>query len=331
MLTGEKRFLRSILGATVRPYGLTITDGGLYVRIPEVEKENQKKSRILLTREPSEALEFLGLDYGAWKQPFATMDEAYEYVATSRFFWVWPDTTSSEANETEGPRDIGAEFKKQELKSNDRQRMTKRPMFRCFVEEFMPRCRREGRFAKQRITREQTLIEAFERFDVRPEYEKRLLEHRKQRQIETLWRTVIKAALPEEGIDYQRRGVTASALKKIIMQDDESFGILPATSLKDSNGLYLEDEVRRFVQLRWEEVGEAALRQSNIQYRNSKASKKRAGATGGTESITGDEAVKLTAVDKSPEKKAKRSTEVVDIDGIDGKGSIATNGHAEAG
>ena len=135
-------------------------------------------------------------------------------------------------------------------------------MFRRFVDEFIPRCRREGRFAEQRMNREQTLIEAFERFGVRQEYEERLLNYRRQRQAETLWRTVIKAALPVEGIDCERRGAAAGALKKIIMQGDKSFGIVPATPLKDSNGLYVEDEVRRFVQLRWEEVGEIASRQN---------------------------------------------------------------------
>lgn len=319
------------MGTTVRPYGLTITDVGLYVRIPEIEKQNRNKARILLTREPAEALEFLGLDYDAWKQPFASMDEAYEYAATSRFFWVQPDAASSEANEEGGLRDVETELKKKELRSNDRQRMIKRPMFRRFIDEFIPQCRREGRFAEQRIDREQTLIEAFERFNIRQEYEERLLDYRKQRQVETLWKTVIKAALPEEGIDCQRRGVTARALKNIIMQNDKSFGILPGAPIKDRNGLYLEDEVRRFVQLRWEEVGEVAWRQHQMKSRKSKASRDAKRTVYGSESGTaGEEAVKLKVDDRTHDKDNKPPTEVVGLDGFDGAGSNTTNGHTEA-
>lgn len=320
------------MGATVRPYGLTITDGGLYVRIPEIEKENRNKARIFLTREPAEVLEFLGLDYDTWKQPFASMDEAYEYAATSRFFWVQPAATSSAANGDKEPHDVEAEFKKQDLKSNDRQRMAKRPMFRRFIDEFIPRCRNQGRFTEQRINREQTLIEAFEHFGVRREYEERLIDYRKQRQLETLWRAVIKPALPQEGIDYQRRGVAASALKKIILQDDESFGILPTTPLKDSNGLYLEDEVRRFVQLRWEDVAEVASQQNQIRMRSSKASQDAGrAACGGENGTAGEKALKLAATDINPGKNANPQTAVVGINGTDGTGSHSMDGNAEAG
>ncbi|KAI1258606.1 hypothetical protein F5Y18DRAFT_343430 [Xylariaceae sp. FL1019] len=79
----------NLLGSTIRPVGLTIDEVGLYVRIPEIEHLNRKASKILLTTEPVEILNFLGLksDGTQWQKPFETEQELYEYAMTCRLFW----------------------------------------------------------------------------------------------------------------------------------------------------------------------------------------------------------------------------------------------------
>lgn len=54
--------LWSILGTTIRPFGLTVNDKGMYLRIPKIELLDRKKSMIFLTGKPGEILEFLGLN-----------------------------------------------------------------------------------------------------------------------------------------------------------------------------------------------------------------------------------------------------------------------------
>ncbi len=259
--------LWNILGSTIRPFGLTIDEVGLYLRIPEVEKENRKKAKILLTREPTEILDFLGLTYDGtqWNTPFPTFGDIFEYAATCRFFWVRPDQPSGE-NELDHEEWIGGEFEKTKLKSNDRRRMNQRPLFRQWIDEFLRKCREEGRFGESHFTRLDVRNESFARFRVQHEYEARLLEWKIQRQRETLWKDVIKASLPE-GLDPMWRSCAASALKKIIMQGDESFGIWPSVSLVDRNGLYIEDNVRDFVHNSWEQIGDAAWQKNQEKYR----------------------------------------------------------------
>lgn len=80
--------LWNILGTTIRPFGLTVNDKGLYLRIPEIELLDRKKSMIFLTCEPSEILDYLGLDEGKWWSEFGSRREMFEFAAGCRMFWV---------------------------------------------------------------------------------------------------------------------------------------------------------------------------------------------------------------------------------------------------
>ncbi|KAI1097199.1 hypothetical protein F4804DRAFT_328281 [Jackrogersella minutella] len=250
----------SLLGSTVRPYGLTIDEVGLYMRIPEIEGLNRKQAKILLSTNPTEVLAFLGLKYddAQWEEPFASTEDLFEYVATCRLFWVRSEQ-HAELTATDGN-----EIDQAKLKSNDRRRMNHRPVFRNWIEEFLPTCREAGRFTAQNATRESVRGEAFEHFlGTRHAYEARLLEWRKEQQRQSLWRDVIKTSLPEmpggteEKINSKHwRGHVASAFKKIIMQDDYSLGICPPTPLRDATGMYDEEKVRQFVIDSWRKVSD---------------------------------------------------------------------------
>ena len=127
--------LWNILGSMIRKFGLTVNNLGMYLRIPEIEAKDRKMSMILLTDEPRQILEFLGLDEEKWWKEFSSREEMFEYAAGCRMFWV-------KAGEEEDSPEDGEEVKvaiegqeggkegKKKLKHNDRQRMAKRPIFR---------------------------------------------------------------------------------------------------------------------------------------------------------------------------------------------------------
>ncbi|KAK8084361.1 hypothetical protein PG997_005632 [Apiospora hydei] len=258
--------LWNLLGSTIRPFGLTVDHEALYVRIAEIEKLDKKKAKVRLTSDPDTVLRFLGLDLARWKRPFATMRETYEYAATCRFFWVKPESSSEGGADGGSDADedrIGGEFTRKDLKSNDRQRMSKRPMFNRWINEFIPACREQHRFTDRQIDRDGTLEEAFAQFGVRETYDARVLEFRKKRQAETIWKDVIKAAVPTEGIAPMFRGGAANGLKKIILQGDESFDVVPSEPLKNEDGLFDEDAVRRFAEANWEKVGDIVFKKNH--------------------------------------------------------------------
>ncbi|KAK6077731.1 hypothetical protein SCUP234_06489 [Seiridium cupressi] len=265
--------LWNVLGSIIRPSGLTVDEVGLYLRIPEIEKLDKKKAKVLLTTDPAQVLSFLGLEFGGkeWEEQFHSMEGVFEYAATSRFFWVKP-ADGDETADSDGDREVGGDFRKKNLKSNDRRRMGQRPLFRKWIEEFLPKCREEGRFMIQALPRAETAEEAFQRFGVRETYKTQLLDFQKQRQKDVLWKDVIKPVIPTD-LDPRFRGCAAGALKKIIMEGDASFEILPRNLLKDENGFYLEDEVRRFVQDNWKAAGEAAWAKNHTRFLESQAAK----------------------------------------------------------
>ncbi|KAI2463256.1 hypothetical protein F4781DRAFT_133543 [Annulohypoxylon bovei var. microspora] len=252
--------LWNLLGSTIRPYGLTVDEFGLYVRIPEIETLDKKKARVLLSTSPTEILNFLGLKYDGtqWEEPFTSDEDLFEYATTCQFFWVRP-----EPDDKHVPTDSG-EVDRSKLKANDRRRMNTRPVFRKWVDEFLPACRETGRFTTQYATRDSVCAEAFKCFPgAQHTYEAQLIEWKKERQRQTLWRSVIKASIPEvpdgeEETSYDKcwRGRVAGAFKKIIMQNDYSLGIHPSTSLCDATGFYDEEKVKQFVVDEWEQVSD---------------------------------------------------------------------------
>ncbi|KAK8097773.1 uncharacterized protein PG998_013259 [Apiospora kogelbergensis] len=271
--------LWNLLGSTIRPYGLTIDHEALYVRIAEIEKLDKKKAKVFLTSDPKTVLQFLGLDPERWKQPFATMQDTYEYTATSRFFWVKPDSADDGPGGSDDEQRIGGEFTRKNLKSNDRQRMDKRPMFSRWINEFIPTCREQRRYAERTMDRDGALEDTFKQFGVRETHDARILEFRKKRQAEALWKEVIKPAVPTEGIEPMFRGCATNGLKKIIMQDDESFGVVPDEPLRDKDGLFDEDAVRRFVKAHWKEVGGIGFQRNHERFLEKKAKQNKEEAT----------------------------------------------------
>ena len=250
--------LWNILGTTIRKFGLTVNDRGLYLRIPEIELLDRKKSMVFLTDEPDQVLEFLGLEEEKWWTPFAGRREMFEYAANCRMFWVKEtvdDDVEAEGDvvgEIDGQE--GGEKGKKKLKHNDRQRMSKRPIFKEWIDEFIPRCRKEGRYRDAKVTRMQIRDEAFKKFGVKKEYEERLKDWRLVRHQDEVWREAIKGGVPEDA-DPPFRAAAIRTLRGVIMEDDLWDGVKPGAAAKNKDGFYDVEAVNRFVTENWTRAG----------------------------------------------------------------------------
>jgi hypothetical protein len=243
--------LWNILGSTIRKLGLTVNNIGLFLRIEEIELIDRKKSIVLLTKKPSEVLSFLGLDEAQWWHQFESAQAMYEYVATCRYFWA--DDEVKEIDED-----------KKALKHNDRKRMNLRPVFRKWVEEFIPECQASGAYKRQAPSRGQVRADAFEQFGVKDEYDQRLVAWRRERQVDEVWRDVIKAGLPIEDMAFDLRAAAIRGLKAIIIEGDLSDAVIPPKPLKTADGFYDVEVVVEFVRDNWQHVGAIVLKRQNI-------------------------------------------------------------------
>jgi hypothetical protein len=52
----------NIIGTIIRPFGLTASNSGFYLRIAEVERYNKEMGKVKLTEDPAMVLDFLGMD-----------------------------------------------------------------------------------------------------------------------------------------------------------------------------------------------------------------------------------------------------------------------------
>ncbi|KAL9598295.1 MAG: hypothetical protein Q9219_004596 [cf. Caloplaca sp. 3 TL-2023] len=154
--------LWNLLGSSIRPFGLTANDSGLYVRIPEIEALNRKKALIFLTADPDAVLDFLRLDKEVYRQPFETVRDMFDYACSTRFF-------RAEAYLRDG------------LKANDRKRLAQRELYRLFVDEYIPSRAEavEDRYSSSELTRESILEEALHSFGRENEFNARVKAWRK--------------------------------------------------------------------------------------------------------------------------------------------------------
>lgn len=258
--------LWNILGSTIRPFGFTVNDRGLFLRIPEIEPHDRKKSLIFLTDEPSQVLDLLGLDETRWWTQFGSQDEMFEYAASCRFFWV-KEKTGEEESGLEGDVMVestigaqeGGEMGKKKLKHNDRQRVSKRPIFAAWIEEYIPKCRGEGRFGNNTITRESIREEIFGKYTVREEYESKLKDWMLVRHKDELWREIIKGSVPVEGVDPAFRAAAIRQFKAVVMEQDFWNGKVLGIAVPNEEGFYDLDAVKKFVVENWRKVGEVGV------------------------------------------------------------------------
>lgn len=207
---------------------------------------------------------------GFWDRPFRSVDALFDYAMTCRLFYV-RDTPDGDA---EGDADeagvVGGEVGRKRLKSNDRRRMKGRPIYRRWINEFIPGLRAEGKFVRENPgssieeMRAQVRDQAFDRFLVEAEYTRRLREWQQKKNGEQM-KTLIKELVPST-MEPQRRACVVGALKKIIVENDTSLGF-DSSGLRGADGLCNADLVSRFIRDNLVEVGRAgwAIQQQRAQ------------------------------------------------------------------
>ncbi|KAI6779327.1 uncharacterized protein J7T54_000425 [Emericellopsis cladophorae] len=263
----------NMIGTIIRPYGLTVDEQALWLRIPEYEHINRKRARIELTTHPFEILDFLNLDSDEFfSGPFGSFHELCEFIALCRMFYVPPLEDSSD--EAGGPSAEGQD--RRELKANDRKRMKVRPGFRRWIEEYIPECRREGKYVRRRTNREEIMYECFDRFAVEREYNARKKEFMQEQEADYIWTTLIKGSIPAPPADstdtkaQQYRGTLVKALKKILLEDNKSYGVV-APKMRNSEGSWDLDRVKAWIEEVKDTVGRIAYDQQYAAYQEKKA------------------------------------------------------------
>ncbi|KAF2204438.1 hypothetical protein GQ43DRAFT_437946 [Delitschia confertaspora ATCC 74209] len=173
-----------ILGIIHRDLGLTFNNKGLHVRIEEIEPFNRKESLIFLTSDPLEALTFIGLDPCRFQDGYAEEDEMFKEITRGKFF-------------------NRAIFEDRIKKSNDRQRMRKRDMYRRFIEEWLPVHPKAGN-SQGAWTRQQVIDAALFHFNKRNDYDEKITEYTVWRREVHLWEQ-IGQRIPVEGNSNSKR------------------------------------------------------------------------------------------------------------------------------
>ncbi|KAI9712901.1 MAG: hypothetical protein M1812_006770 [Candelaria pacifica] len=245
--------LWSILGTSVRPFGLTVNNTGLHLRIRQIEEQDRKRSLLYLTRTPAKTLAFLGLDNERYGKGFESIEELFRFAASGSFF-------------------RRESFIKEELKTNDRQRLRQREIYRRFVEEYLPMHPEVGRLDDEErgtgddevVTREYVLKEALDTFNVQPQYHTVVREWEKKQQESEMWRKVA-AVIPLEGgklnlvIRGLKRWATLNSDGELCLRDEavlDGAGGIPVVTAEGGGESKLLDWVER----NWEEVREREKR-----------------------------------------------------------------------
>ena len=213
-----------IIGSTVTRFGLAINDSGLHARIEEVEATHRKDSLLLLTGNPHEMMEFLGLDVARYKRGFATLDEIFGWATSMPLF----------------PKKL---FEKENVSEKERRAREKRPMYWQFVTEWLPQktflhatttsaeilenCdgvtevqmtagSSNGPTAPAIDERKDLLNKALLKFDKREEYEEMLRGYRNRTLKDAMWKQIART-LPIQGKEL---GQAIVALKTLVWWND---------------------------------------------------------------------------------------------------------------
>ncbi|OBT69537.1 hypothetical protein VE03_01093 [Pseudogymnoascus sp. 23342-1-I1] len=243
--------LFTLLGPSLRQSGLILTPTSLSLRIPSIELHRRRGSTIPLTSSPSAILDFLGLERDAYWRRFETVEGMFEYVASSRLFTTRPRGDREGEEEEEG-----------KVKHRNR-RNSRRPLFLRWKEDFLPRVREEGRYDRAVPSREEIREEAFMMWPpTRELYEEKARAFETERQVEEVGK-LIREGVPEDvvalGLPLGTRGAAVRGLRRVVIEGDESYGVvLPEGARRDGGGWDL-DAVEGFVRERWVDVGRVGL------------------------------------------------------------------------
>jgi hypothetical protein len=239
-LQGAYGDLWQIVGRFLRPLGLTATNRGLYLRVPEVEEQNRNRSMIYLTHDVSKTLDFLGLNEEQYRRGFGSMEDLYSWCASGKFFYV------------NASRPLTSN-------SNDRQRMRKREMFRKFSDEWLPRNLHRWD-DRQPVPREQVLQQALTYFG-----KEKLSEWNAEQEEAGLWSEVSATIIdqgqadPKLAVRGLRRWVAFTSCQPYLCEEPEMDVLNQprwASQLRtaDNDNGIPKDSLMQWVRQHWREV-----------------------------------------------------------------------------
>lgn len=271
----------NILGLLIRPYGLTVNEEGLYIRIPELESKGKKRARIFLSDSPSKVLEFLIHDGSRdeWNKRFPSVTAMYAYVARCKWYRAWL------AHEKQ--TNMALSIHRERLKANDRNRMRSRPIFARWIEEYVPQQLRAMPHNSPNpptvgALREHTRTVVFKAFPGAEErYAQELHElHREEARSyvknvlinqglalpESIAASVLP--LPQEGssaeeLEISWRNMLRFGLRRILVHEKEfrdlgGNAIVSPPGLRDERGALVAEKVKAWIGENWERVGQVA-------------------------------------------------------------------------
>lgn len=161
----------------------------------EIAPYDKKKALIFLTRDVRQAIEFYDFDVPKYEEGFQSETEIFDWVAGGRFF-------------------SPCVFRQSGEKADDRARRRKRPMYRRFVDEYMPG--RPETIGKT-WTREEVLDAALKKFDVQEEYDEKITVHKNEQAEANLWKE-IKDLIPLSDIP---RKTVIKGLHRFVLFDSQ--------------------------------------------------------------------------------------------------------------
>lgn len=205
--------LLQIIGICHRSLGLTCNDKGLHLSIVEIEPYDKKKALIFLTRKPCEVMDFYGFDYEKYQAGFESETDLFQWVSSGRFF----------------ARSI---FENRKEKANDRSRLKKRPMYRRFVEEFIPSHPQVGIHDKT-WTRGEVLDSALVTFDKRSQYDGMVAKHIVGEKEDAFWGRIRKIQSFPTGKTSLK--TTIRGLKRFVRFDDAGCPFLLSTPFEKND------------------------------------------------------------------------------------------------
>lgn len=157
----------NILGTALRRYGLTANDRGLHLRVREIEAENKQHALILLTSDPGDVLEFLGLDAKEFNKGWSTLEGMFVFLAQHHFFrkdsYIRVHHLEFSSSISAGGDGGGG--------SKEKKRIETRAVYRQFVDGFLPAWQDVD---KKRVLREEVLEIVLDRWGKRREYEENM-------------------------------------------------------------------------------------------------------------------------------------------------------------